>query len=137
MDKFLQATTYEKPGRAEELRLLAASLRYRVGEVPRRITARLEARRAAAEAAAQEEERIDTAVRYCLRITSLKPNVATARRAIEAELAKIPGFSTSGSRSYFGTGSYRALMFEIARRTDRIQSGRQQPRDISHLYTKG
>jgi hypothetical protein len=54
-------------------------------------------------------------------VIALRPNAYTAARDIERGLAKIASFSMRGKASYFGRGSYRALMEELARRNDSIR----------------
>jgi hypothetical protein len=69
------------------------------------------------------ESVMQAAIELALQATSRKPNQDTARTDIEKALKTIPGFTTYGSGAYLGFGSYRALMLEIARRTDRIKVG--------------
>jgi hypothetical protein len=135
----LAATSYRKPARSELFRQATRWVGQTAGraarwplEKTRRITRSIADRRAAAQAAAEKAalaakeaaeaaERMELAVDYTIRVTSLQPNQGTANRTILRELAKIPGFSTSGARSYLGRASYRALMEEIARRTDKLR----------------
>jgi len=139
LQEFLQATNYRKPERTQRLRRAARWLRQLAGwaagwplDRTRRIARAIADRRAAAQAAAgksaqgapkaaDEADQMDLAVNHTIRITSLQPNQGTANKAILNELAKITGFSTSGARSYLGKGSYRALMQEIAKRTDKLR----------------
>jgi hypothetical protein len=125
MQEFLKATTYVRPTRREAIgRALTA---WRDG-VRRRVVSRgaaepaaADAPRQAAAAAATEDTQIASAVDHVVRTASLQPNQATAQRKIEKELAKIRGFSRTGPRRYFGKGTYRRLMEEVARRTDCIK----------------
>jgi uncharacterized LabA/DUF88 family protein len=108
-----EAAEYERKVRLRELR--EAVKRFRAylakGQVPR-----------AAQPTVPDSV-IQAAVEITLRATSHKPNQDTARTTIEKALKAIPGFTTHGSGAYLGFGSYRALMLEIARRTDRIRVG--------------
>lgn len=72
-------------------------------------------------AKAKRQALLEQAVARVVRVTSRKPKQFTAQKAIEAELRQIEGFVNKGQQAYLGTGSYRALMQEIARLTDRIQ----------------
>jgi NYN domain len=126
-------------------RAAAASAR-QVGGLRRRFSARRAEKRAAAEqaaaaaaqaAAAAEraaaaarrdveqaaatKTRLEAAVDAAIRITSLRPNMATARKEIMRELVKIRGFARTGRNPFFGFGSYRGLMEEIAKKVDRIR----------------
>jgi hypothetical protein len=137
---FLQATGYRKPARRQLIRQATRWVGQKAGNAARwpidrtrRLARTIADRRAAAQAAAEKTAQaardaeeaarhIDLAVDYTIRVASLQPNQSTARKAILRELAKIAGFTTgSGPRSYLGRGSYRALMEEIARRTDKVR----------------
>jgi hypothetical protein len=87
----------------------------------RRAAAQAATQKAAQEAqtAADEVDQPDVAVSYIIRVTSLQPNQGTANKVILRELAKIPGFATSGAKSYLCKNNYRALMEEVAKRTDK------------------
>jgi hypothetical protein len=61
------------------------------------------------------------AVDRVIKVTSLKPNKETAQAKIVAALKAVPGFSTSGKRSYLGKGSYKALMKDVARLDARVK----------------
>lgn len=139
MQDFLQATGYRKPARRQLIRQATRWIGQKAGNAARwpidqtrRLARTIADRRAAAQAASEmaaqtaneatdAAARIDQAVDYTIRVTSLQPNQSTAKKVILRELAKIPGFSTSGARSYLGRTSYRALMQEIARRTDKLR----------------
>lgn len=139
LQDFLQATSYRKPDRTQLLRQATRWVGQQAGRAAlwpldktRRIARTIADRRAAAQAvtekAAQEAQSVaepvdllDLAVNYTIRVTSLQPNQGTANKVILRELAKIPGFSTSGARSYLGKNNYRALMEEIAKRTDKLR----------------
>jgi len=136
---FMQATSFAIPMRRRPLRRAAGriadttrGLAARLGGKVRRIRIeaanRRAAKRAAAAAAAQEiataaeqSTCLQQAVDAVIRITSLQPNLATARRAILRELSKIAGFSQTGRNPFCGLNSYRALIEEVAKRTDRIK----------------
>lgn len=66
-------------------------------------------------------DRIDLAVDKVIKIASTQPNRETAQKKVLAELRAIEGFATSGREQYFGTGSYKALMSEVAKRDGRIR----------------
>jgi hypothetical protein len=66
-------------------------------------------------------DRIDLAVDKVIKIASTQPNRETAQRKVLAELRGIEGFATSGREQYLGTGSYKALMTEVAKRDERIR----------------
>lgn len=66
-------------------------------------------------------DRIDLAVDKVIKIASTQPNRETAQKKVLAELRGIDGFATSGREQYFGTGSYKALMTEVAKRDGRIR----------------
>jgi hypothetical protein len=139
MQDFLQATGYRKPARSQLVRQATRWVGEKAGSAARwpldqsrRLARSITDRRAAAQAAAEKAAqaardaaeaaaRIGQAVDYTIRVTSLQPNQSTAKKVILRELSKIPGFSTVGARSYLGKGSYRALMQEIARRTDKLR----------------
>ena len=68
------------------------------------------------------EEILQQAVDRVIKVTSPKPQQYTSQRAIITELGKIRGFSkAAGPAGYFGAGSYKALMKELARRDSRIK----------------
>jgi len=139
MQDFLQATGYRKPARRQLIQQATRWVGQKAGRAARwpldqtrRFARTIADRRAATQAAAEKAakaaedaaeatERIDLAVDYTIRVTSLQPNQSTARKVILRELAKIPGFSTGGARSFLGKSSYRALMEEIANRTDKLR----------------
>jgi hypothetical protein len=136
---FLQATSYRKLDRIQLLRQATRWVGQQTGRAvlwpidkTRRIARTIADRRAAVQAAAEkaaqqargaaaEADQLDLAVNYTIRVTSLQPTQGTANKVILRELAKIPGFSTSGTKSYLGKNNYRALMEEIAKRTDKLR----------------
>jgi hypothetical protein len=67
-----------------------------------------------------QKDLVALATDYVIRVASLKPNLYTSRVEIERELRKIPAFATNGRNPYLGRGSYRALMLELATRSDRL-----------------
>jgi len=58
---------------------------------------------------------------HVIRVTSLNPRQHTSRKEIEAELKKIPEFSTRGPNAYLGKTDYRDLMLELQKRSDRLE----------------
>jgi hypothetical protein len=84
--------------------------------------------------AAKPPDPLEVAELHVIRVISLRPNEHTARRDIEAELAKIEGFAKTGPRAYFGRGNYKALMEALARRNDRIKVTRASGGGISVRY---
>ena len=129
---FMDATTFEIPVGRRPLRRaagrVAGAIRGLARSVSTGISDRRAAKQAAAEAAAQkaavaaqQSTCLEQAVDAVIRITSLQPNLATARRAILRELGNIPGFAQTGRNAFCGLRSYRGLIEEVARTTDRIK----------------
>lgn len=107
---FRQALAYEPRRRCREALNRITGLLRRLRDTP-----------LAPAASAPAPTTIAAAVQRTIRVTSLKPNLYTAGDAIERELKKMQGFTTRGPQGYCGTGSYKALMKEVAERTPRVR----------------
>jgi hypothetical protein len=115
---FKEAPAYRRPERWARTRKAIGGLIPSRGERP----------------APKPRDPLEEAEDHVIRVISLRPNEHTARRAIEAELAKIEGFARTGQRAYLGKGSYKALMEALARRSDRIKVARASGGGISVRY---
>jgi len=133
--KFREATTFQPPQPRRLLRRAVARLGAEVNDAWWAWSKSRRERARARKEAKAASERFDLAVLHAIRATQGNPGQPTARRRIERELAKIPGFTTSGPDAYLGSGSYRALMEEVAKRTDRIKVVGDASGGISVSYT--
>ena len=84
--------------------------------------------------AAKPLDPMEQAEHHVIRVISLRPNEHTARVDIVRELAKIDDFTQNGARAFFGKGSYKALLEELAKRNDRIRVSRGAGSGISVRY---
>jgi uncharacterized LabA/DUF88 family protein len=141
IDQFLAATAYTKPEHGRAIKRAIAYVSGLVWTYWHKARERRAAKQAAAKAeavaklaATQENELLDIAVDHVIRVTSLTPNLATARKKIENELRELRGFSTTGRNKYLGKGNYQALMREIAKKTNRIKVSAAYSGGISVTY---
>jgi hypothetical protein len=141
VDDLANAGSYRRPsGRIAVREATAAAIafvRSRWRQYAEQRAARRAAKKAAEQAAvadALRDEQLEAAVDAVIRISSLTANQFVARRRISSELLKIEGFTRSGKKSYFGYGSYEALMHEVAVRSDRIKISKVGNGGIGVMY---
>jgi len=58
---------------------------------------------------------IEAAAQRVAKLLTQQPRNYVSHKRVLAELDRVPGFKRSGPTAYFGTGSYKALMRELAR----------------------
>ncbi|MGE0766108.1 MAG: NYN domain-containing protein [Hyphomicrobiaceae bacterium] len=63
---------------------------------------------------------LETAARRVVRVLTQQPRNYVAQRRVLAELDRVQSFKRQGPTAYFGAGSYKALMQELARLEPRI-----------------
>jgi len=63
---------------------------------------------------------LETAARRIARLLTQQPRNYVSQKRVLAELGRVQSFKRQGPSAYFGTGSYKALMRELARLEPRI-----------------
>lgn len=77
---------------------------------------------------------LQQAVAHAVRVTSAKPKLNTSQKDIEKAFARIPGYAKTGTAAYFGFGTYKKLMQEIARLEPKVKVGNAPSNGVSVRY---
>lgn len=77
---------------------------------------------------------LQQAVAQVVRVTSAKPKLNTSQKDIETALARVPGYTKTGTSAYFGFGTYKKLMQEIAKFEPKVRVGNAPSNGVSVRY---
>ncbi len=77
---------------------------------------------------------LQKAVAQVVRVASTKPKLNTSQKDIEKALARVPGYAKTGEGAYFGFGSYKDLMHQIAKFEPKIKVGNAPNNGVSVRY---
>lgn len=77
---------------------------------------------------------LQQALAQVVRVTSAKPKLNTSQKDIERALARVHGYAKTGKSAYFGQGTYKKLMQELAKFEPKIRVGNAPSNGVSVRY---